>query len=209
MRTPSPTAPPTAVVTGANRGLGFALAEQLASSGARVVLTARDERRAADAAAALVERGLEVQAYRARLDVSCRRSVATFAAFCARELDGAPDVLVNNAGVCEEGWTEAVVRRAVRTNVLGPLLLTRLLLPAMVRRGRGQVLSVSSGDGELCYLSPPLQDDLRAVDSHAALLRLLARAAPPRDAYGAAPAHGPSPAYSLSKAALNLSLIHI
>ena len=190
----------TAVVTGGNRGLGLALGEELALAGARVVLGVRDEEHGAAAVAELAGRGLHAEAY--PLDVACWRSVADFGDRCERELGGV-DLLINNAAVCEPGWNRAEVRRAVRTNVLGPVLMTRQLLPGMLRRGHGVVLSVSSGDGELCYLNPPLQADLRGVETHSALLRVLTRASPPRDAYGAAPAHGPTPAYSLSKAALN------
>ena len=191
---------PTAVVTGGSRGLGLALAEELALAGARVVLGVRDEGHGAAAVAELAGRGLLAEAH--PLDVGCWRSVAAFGDRCERELGGV-DLLVNNAAVCESGWDRGVVRRTLRTNVLGPVLLTRRLLPGMLHRGHGAVLSVSSGDGELCYLSPPLQADLRAAHTHGGLLRVLARAGPPRDAYGLAPAHGPSPAYSLSKAALN------
>ena len=190
----------TAVVTGGNRGLGLALSEELALAGARVVLGVRDEAHGAAAVAELAGRGLLAEAY--PLDVACWRSVAAFGDRCERELGGV-DLLINNAAVCEVGWHRSEVQRTLRTNVLGPVLLTRRLLPGMLRRGHGLVLGVSSGDGELCYLSPPLQADLRAADTHGALLRVLARASPPRDAYGASPAHGPSPAYSLSKAALN------
>ena len=70
---------------------------------------------------------------------------------------------LNNAAVCEEGWSDAVVRRALRTNALGPFWLARALLPGMRRHGGGRILSVSSGDGELAYLHSALQDDLRAA----------------------------------------------
>ena len=79
----------------------------------------------------------------------------------------------------------------------------RALLPGMRRHGGGRILSVSSGDGELAYLHSALQDDLRAARTAPQLLRVLGRARPPRQRYGAAPAHGPPPAYALSKAALN------
>lgn len=205
--------PPVAVVTGANRGLGLALVEALAGSGAHVVLTSRDERRGAAAAAMLAARGLSVEA--AQLDVQCGVSIAAFGDFCERTLGGRVDLLVNNAAVCEAGWSDAVVRRALRTNVLGPRALTARLRPCLARAAaaaepglshggrRGQVLHISSGDGELLYLQPKLAGQMHAVRSEAALLRLLARARPPRDAFGTAPAHGPTPAYGLSKAALN------
>ena len=153
--------PRVAVVTGANRGLGLALAESLAESGTHVVLAARDEQLCTAAATALATaKGVSVEAV--HLDVQCGRSIEAFGAYCEQTFGGV-DLLVNNAAVCEAGWSEEVVRRALRTNVLGPRALTRRLLPALRQRPHGQVLHVSSGDGELLYLSPELQRKMAAV----------------------------------------------
>ena len=122
---------PVAVVTGANRGLGLALAEQLAQSGSHVVLTARDQQRGATAAAALADRGLSVES--APLDVQCGASIAVFGDYCERALGGRIDLLINNAAVCEEGWSAEVVGRTLRTNVLGPRALTARLQPCLAR----------------------------------------------------------------------------
>lgn len=201
-------APTIAVITGASRGLGLAVArrtaEMLHDGGhdARVILTARGAGAAASAADVLRSEGVHVESYSAPLDVSDARSVSAFNDYTASDLGGI-DLLINNAAICEPGWEADVVQRTLRTNVLGPLAMARVALPGMLRRGRGHVLHVSSGDGELVYLHPELQGELRAAQSAWAVLRTLARAAPPRDAFGAAPAHGPTPAYSLSKAALN------
>lgn len=198
MRTPL-----TAVVTGANRGLGFALAERLASIGVCVLLTCRTGGAACnEAVSRLAASGLTgIEAYEAPLDVSDPSSRSTFVEYCTRR--GGVDILVNNAAVCMTGWSPEVVRSTFRTNVIGPTALARDLLPGMLQRRRGYVINISSGDGELVYLQSALQAELRAMPDEAALLRLLARLSPPRDAYGAAPAHGPTPAYSVSKAALN------
>ena len=153
--------PRVAVVTGANRGLGLALAESLAESGTHVVLAARDEQLCSAAATALATaKGVSVEAV--HLDVQCGRSIEAFGAYCEQTFGGV-DLLVNNAAVCEAGWSEEVVRRTLRTNVLGPRALTRRLLPALRQRPHGQVLHVSSGDGELLYLSPELQRQMAAV----------------------------------------------
>jgi NAD(P)-dependent dehydrogenase (short-subunit alcohol dehydrogenase family) len=160
--------PRVAVVTGANRGLGLSLAECLAESGTHVVLAARDEQLCTAAATALASaKGVSVEAV--QLDVQCGRSIEVFGAYCERTFGGV-DLLVNNAAVCEAGWSEAVVRRALRTNVLGPRALTRRLLPALRQQPHGQVLHVSSGDGELLYLNPELQRQMAAVDSERTLL---------------------------------------
>ena len=168
-----------AIVTGANRGLGLALAESLAESGTHVVLAARDEQLCSAAATALATaKGYRVSVEAVQLDVRCARSIEAFGAYCEQTFGGV-DLLVNNAAVCEAGWSEAIVGRALRTNVLGPCTLTRRLLPALRERPHAQVLHISSGDGELLYLSPELQRQMAAVDSERALFRLLAAARPP------------------------------
>ena len=193
-----------AVISGASRGLGLALAQVLAeTSDFNVLLTARDGAAAVDAVSALRAQGvLGVEAYAAPLDVQDRAHVADFSNFMAAEY-GAVDLLINNAAVCHTGWDCQTVRDSLRINVLGPLALTRALLPAMSRRRRGHVVNVSSGDGELVYLNTALQQELNAATSVCDVLRILGRAAPPRNAFGPSPAHGPTPAYAISKAALN------
>jgi NAD(P)-dependent dehydrogenase (short-subunit alcohol dehydrogenase family) len=195
-----------AVVTGANRGLGAALARCLAMSGCSVLLTGRDAPAVGRLAATLASTGLPAFAYPAALDVSDMRSVRNFAEHCARS-QAVPEVLINNAAVCERGWTRQVVRRSLKTNVIGPLALCRELgavgCAAPRRARRLRVLNVSSGDGELVYLNSALQDEFRRASSVRTLLQLLARVTPPRQTIGGAPAHSPTPAYSVSKAALN------
>jgi len=191
----------SAVVTGANRGLGFALAHQLALSGFSVLITARDVQNGEAAAATLASLGVLVEAHCAPLDVSCPSHMVDFASFC--EHHSAPDVLINNAAICEPGWSQEVVRRTLATNVIGPLALMRAVLPGMHRRGHGRILNLSSGDGELVFLNSALQAEMRAVHTPRQLVRLLSRVSPPREEFGPSPAHGPTPAYSVSKAALN------
>ena len=169
--------PRVAVVTGANRGLGLSLAECLAESGTHVVLAARDEQLCTAAATALATaKGVSVEAV--QLDVQCGRSIEAFGAYCEQTFGGV-DLLVNNAAVCEAGWSEAAVRRSLRTNVLGPRALTRRLLPSLRQRPHGQVLHVSSGDGELLYLSPELQRQMAAVDSERTRCRVENKLAEP------------------------------
>src|SRR3954470_24721758 len=84
-----------ALVTGANRGIGLAIAGGLARGGLTVLFTARQPEQAAAAAASLARQGLPVASH--PLDVTDPRSVAAIAAWVAAE-SGRLDVLVNNAG---------------------------------------------------------------------------------------------------------------
>lgn len=133
----------TALVTGANSGIGKAAAQGLARLGARVVLLCRDETRGGEALAELERetgnRTLEV----VRLDVSDLGDVRRVAA----RLRGEPvDVLVHNAGVLPDRrvTTPDGLELTLATNLVGPFLLTGLLLPALERAG-GRVVHVSSG----------------------------------------------------------------
>ncbi|MFI6660596.1 oxidoreductase [Streptomyces sp. NPDC050523] len=124
----------TAVVTGANSGLGIATVEALAGAGAHVVLAVRDPRRG-EAAAAGVHGSVEVR----RLDLADLASVREFAAGWS----GGLDLLVNNAGVMNipESATKDGFEMQFGTNHLGHFALTNLLLPHITNR----VVTVSSG----------------------------------------------------------------
>ena len=133
----------TALVTGANSGIGKAAALGLARLGARVVLLCRDEARGREALAEISRetgnRELEV----VRLDVSDLGAVRRVAAGLRSE---PVDVLVHNAGVLPDrrATTPEGLERTLATNVVGPFLLTGLLQPALERAG-GRVVHVSSG----------------------------------------------------------------
>ena len=138
----------TALVTGGNRGIGLEACRQLARAGLRVVLTARAPVRGEEAAEALRDEGLDV--IFEELDVTDGGSVEA----CARRLSDAGteiDALVNNAGVYPtEGVfsvDEETFERALKINTLGPFRTCRTFVPAMVRRGYGRVVNVSSGGG--------------------------------------------------------------
>jgi NAD(P)-dependent dehydrogenase (short-subunit alcohol dehydrogenase family) len=131
-----------AVVTGANSGLGFQIARELAAHGASVVLAVRDVGRGKEAARRIGEsERVEVR----RLDLADLASVRAF----ADELptDGGLDLLVNNAGVM------ALPRRTTRdgfemqlgTNHLGHFALTGLLLPRLLEKPGARVVTMSSG----------------------------------------------------------------
>jgi NAD(P)-dependent dehydrogenase (short-subunit alcohol dehydrogenase family) len=141
----------TALVTGANRGIGLEVCRQLAARGLRVVLAARDRARADAAAAGLRDAGDVVAA---TLDVTDRRSVRKLATDLSdRGLH--VDVLVNNAAVLvgeSTGVLETTVddlRATFETNLFGVVLVSQAFVPGMITRRYGRVVNVSSQAGQL------------------------------------------------------------
>jgi len=140
----------TVFLTGASRGLGRALAHAFAAAGARLVLCARGETDLADVAAALSDR-TEVEC--AALDVADETAVA---ALVARAVDrfGPMSALVNNASILGplvplrdhplDEW-----RRVIEVNLTGTLVPTLAVLPGMRAAGRGSIINVSSGVGNI------------------------------------------------------------
>jgi NAD(P)-dependent dehydrogenase (short-subunit alcohol dehydrogenase family) len=138
----------TALVTGANRGIGLAAATGLAELGHRVYLSARRLVDAHDAAEALRARGLDVQAV--ELDVASPSSIA--AAIATISASGAHiDILVNNAGVLYHtrilDMPESEIEASVSVHLTGPIRLIQQLAPAMIERAFGRIVNVSSGWG--------------------------------------------------------------
>jgi len=132
----------TAVVTGASRGIGAAIARALDRAGARVALVARSRDALAEVAAALGHRPMIVDADLGDADAP--------AAVARRVIDtlGHVDVLVNNAGVGARlpsvELDAETIDRMHRVNVRGLLLLTTAVLPSMVARRAGSIINVSS-----------------------------------------------------------------
>ncbi|MBF4584441.1 SDR family oxidoreductase [Curtobacterium sp. VKM Ac-2865] len=147
----------TALVTGANKGIGYAIAEALGRLGHRVVLGARDEVAGADAAARLVAQGIDASAL--RLDVTSDASVAAAAAELEDRV-GMLDVLVNNAGISGAfdpvTWGQDpttidldVLRGVVDTNVYGVIRVTNAMLPLLRRSDAPRIVNTSSSMGSL------------------------------------------------------------
>jgi len=140
----------TALVTGANSGIGKEVARQLLGSGLTVYVGARDLGRGQ---AAVDELGSGAQLL--VLDVTDEQSVAA-AAERVTELD----VLVNNAGISDTGQppTETDVdtlRRVYETNVFGVVAVTNAFLPALRRSAKPRVVNISSGTGSLGWSTGP------------------------------------------------------
>jgi NAD(P)-dependent dehydrogenase (short-subunit alcohol dehydrogenase family) len=137
---------PIALVTGANRGLGRETARQLAERGYEVIVTARDEAKAREAAQS-ISAALALQ-----LDVADGTSIERAAA-SASDDPGALDVLVNNAGIGSDFGVAAAepdfaaIQRALDTNFFGAYRLTIALLPLLQASEHPRVVNVSSGMG--------------------------------------------------------------
>jgi len=138
-----PLAGRTALVTGASRGIGRATAERLAAAGARVALLARSEEPLLELAGRLGGGALAVPC-----DVSDRVAVEDAAHEVARRFGGAPDVLVNNAGLFALATLERTTAESfvatLDTNLVAPFLLVRAFLPAMRARGSGSIVTLGS-----------------------------------------------------------------
>jgi len=144
-----------AVVTGANRGIGFEACRQLARRGIHVILTSRDETKGRAAAQTLQTEGLDVGCH--HLEVSDRASIHRLRDFVERDY-GRLDILVNNAGVYLDDRHRLLdvdydlLRLTIDVNAYGPLLLTQAFVPLMKKHGYGRIVNVSSGIGELSSL---------------------------------------------------------
>ena len=142
-----------ALVTGANKGIGLAIARQLGERDFAVWLGCRDAERGEAAAAGLREAGLDARAI--TLDVADGDSVTRAAARLGEEA-GVLDVLINNAGVSVGGPPPGVTEEAIddvramfEVNTLGPLRVTQALLPLLRKSAAPRVVMMSSGLGSI------------------------------------------------------------
>jgi NAD(P)-dependent dehydrogenase (short-subunit alcohol dehydrogenase family) len=136
----------TALVTGASRGLGRAIAEALASAGATVALVARDRDRLELAAAAIRERGGRAEVLLA--DVADEAAVAALGASFAERLGDRLDILVNNAGINLRkplvDFTLPEWRSVLDSNLTSVFLMCRQFVPRMTGRGYGRIINLTS-----------------------------------------------------------------
>ena len=147
-----------ALVTGANKGIGFEIARKLAEAGVHVLIGSRDRERGAAAAAALTDDGLAAEAL--HLDLDSAETIAAAADGIGSRF-GRLDILVNNAGIFDfddaapgKASVEAV-RRVMEVNFIGTLAVTQAMLPLLRAAPGATIVNLSSSMGSLAENADP------------------------------------------------------
>jgi 3-oxoacyl-[acyl-carrier protein] reductase len=138
-----------ALVTGASRGIGRAIAHRLASMGASVAISGRDRNALAQTTSSLEDSGVRV--FSRVADVTCSPEITELVAQTVAAL-GPITILVNNAGIGLFGAayekTEADWDRVMNTNLKSVFLVSRAVIPSMIRQGKGDIINISSLAGK-------------------------------------------------------------
>jgi NAD(P)-dependent dehydrogenase (short-subunit alcohol dehydrogenase family) len=154
-----------ALISGANKGIGFEIARGLGAKKITVLVGARDEARGQAAAGKLKSEGADARFV--KLDVTDSGTIERAAEWIEKEF-GRLDILVNNAGVAEFGTKPsdvdlAKVREVYETNFFGPVALIQRMLPLLKKSKHGRIVNVSSSLGSLTLssdLNSPFADFL-------------------------------------------------
>jgi len=147
-----------ALITGANKGIGYELARQLGKEGITVLIAARNAELGNAASAKLKAEGAD--AHFVELDVTKPETIAK-AAQTIRARHGRLDILVNNAGVADKGdgppstADPEAVRRVLDVNFFGVLAVTQSMLPLVRNSAAGRIVLISSGLGSLTWNADP------------------------------------------------------
>ena len=189
---------PTALITGANRGLGLETSAQLRSRGFRVVLTSRDKKKGTAAVRGLDPDGGDVLYH--QLDITDRASISAVAK-ALPSLVPRLDLLVNNAGIGSWGADRRASARTIATNFFGSRDVTDALLPFIPDGGR--VVMVSSGLGELSTMGRDLRPRFADPTLTRSALDSLVNSYLSALEKGEAKSEGWPSAYSVSKVAMN------
>jgi NAD(P)-dependent dehydrogenase (short-subunit alcohol dehydrogenase family) len=147
----------TAIVTGASKGIGRAIAEVLAEEGCNLAINARHETELMQAAGALRHYGVKVLAV--PMDMTSEESVSDFVKQVT-ETYPAVDILVNNAGTIGEPKSFANLstsdwQKLFNLNLFSVVTLSRLVMPLMKQQGGGRIINISSENGEQPYAEMP------------------------------------------------------
>jgi NAD(P)-dependent dehydrogenase (short-subunit alcohol dehydrogenase family) len=146
-----------ALVTGANKGIGYEIVRQLARLGMTVFAAARDRGRGEASAAKLRQEGLDVRFV--QLNVTSAAGILAASRHVEEQVDRL-DALVNNAGITVRRTPPATltvddVRSVYETNVFGVIMVTQTMLPLLKRAPAGRIVNISSGLGSLAKMSDP------------------------------------------------------
>ena len=148
-----------ALITGANKGIGFEVARQLGKQNCTVLVGARDAKLGEEAVAKLKKEGIE--AVFVALDVTRRETIEAARAGIEKEF-GKLDILVNNAGIADRGGDGPpsganidAVGRTLQTNFVGALAVAQAMLPLIRKSAAGRIVNVSSGLGSITFNSDP------------------------------------------------------
>ncbi|MFZ6030419.1 MAG: SDR family oxidoreductase [Chloroflexota bacterium] len=145
-----------ALVSGANRGIGFEVCRQLGQAGFQVILTSRNRTLGEEAAGTLAKEGLQIIYH--QLDVTKLDEIEETSKFVSQQFDRL-DILINNAGVNLDGEKDineidaALIEDTLKVNFYGPLHLTRTFLPLMQKHNYGRIVNVSSSGGSLSTMA--------------------------------------------------------
>lgn len=147
-----------ALITGANKGIGYEVARQIAKTGWTVLAAARNEELGGQAAARLQAEGLKVHFVSIDLDAP---ETAVTAAETIRRQFSELDLLINNAAIATQGDGPPsqvdldAVRRSMQTNFIGTLAVTQAMLPLLLASGKAQIINVSSDLGCISQQTNP------------------------------------------------------
>lgn len=154
-----------AIVTGANKGMGFEVVRQLAKQGNKVLLGARDEAKGQEAILKLKAEGLEVDFI--KLDMDNEESIKSAAQFVSEKY-GKLDILINNAGINPEyplgifkieELSTTLMKSIFDSNFFGPFIAIREFLPLLKNSVSGRIVNVSSILGSITLQSIPVPVD--------------------------------------------------
>lgn len=139
-----------ALVTGASYGIGFAIASAYAEAGATIVFNDIKQELVDKGMAAYAEKGIKAHGY--VCDVTDEEAVNAFIAKVEEEV-GVIDILVNNAGIikripmCE--MTAAEFRQVIDIDLNGPFIVSKAVIPSMIKKGHGKIINICSMMSEL------------------------------------------------------------
>lgn len=141
------------IITGASRGMGKGMAAHFAAAGHEVLISARDQSKLESICQAFQQSYPNGRCLGKAADVTKPDQVKAFGKWCLEQ--GEPDILINNAGIFEPGnlldQSDGVLEGQLAVNLYSAYHLTRVIAPAMVKRGQGHIINICSIAGQRPY----------------------------------------------------------